>query len=616
MKDRTRQAAEWLTDKYIMLMLLVFPLFMGIHGYVKITLSKYLFFSITTGLWLAGILLLWIVGGAHKRLLPVQLLVIAWGAWACLSSAVSPWRTESLLGASRFDGLLTLLLYVGIFCGVSAYGSWRPRYVWLLGCSAAICAAVSFFQIAGASILFPNGYTYYDAGVLYISKFLGTIGNTNLLAAFLCMSVPLCAAAEACGWKAVWFLRGVYMSGACLLSFTESSGGMLALAVAYTVCALAFAGKGRLPQFIKIAARTAFGLGIGSLLRNAPGEACALFLMAGMAFAAACGFQRFIPVRYHFCCTIFILAAVLLFGGALVYFWPVSSGTIYELSRLLHGEVQDSFGSSRIRIWRETLALVPERMLFGGGPGTLALRFRELLGQIDHLVNRNLRKQLSVTQAQVKMLQAQIHPHFLYNTLDSITALAQSSNNRKIAQMTMALARFMRASFRWDTHVSLDDEVLLVQEYLKIYRIRYENRLDALIDYRAEDGGVLMPKMILQPLVENAVKYGLEKKVGVCRIRVRLRRRGQRLSISVWDNGVGFPKEQAAAFEHPENFTQADIHGLHNVARRLYYTYGDSMGIRIRSRENCWTNISVMIPAGIPMMAKEVLGDEKADDRG
>ena len=374
MKDRTRQAAEWLTDKYIMLMLLVFPLFMGIHGYVKITLSKYLFFSITTGLWLAGILLLWIVGGAHKRLLPVQLLVIAWGAWACLSSAVSPWRTESLLGASRFDGLLTLLLYVGIFCGVSAYGSWRPRYVWLLGCSAAICAAVSFFQIAGASILFPNGYTYYDAGVLYISKFLGTIGNTNLLAAFLCMSVPLCAAAEACGWKAVWFLRGVYMSGACLLSFTESSGGMLALAVAYTVCALAFAGKGRLPQFIKIAARTAFGLGIGSLLRNAPGEACALFLMAGMAFAAACGFQRFIPVRYHFCCTIFILAAVLLFGGALVYFWPVSSGTIYELSRMLHGEVQDSFGSSRIRIWRETLALVPERLLFGGGPGTLALR--------------------------------------------------------------------------------------------------------------------------------------------------------------------------------------------------------------------------------------------------
>ena len=79
---------------------------------------------------------------------------------------------------------------------------------------------------------------------------------------------------------------------------------------------------------------------------------------------------------------------------------------------------------------------------------------------------------------------------------------------------------------------------------------------------------------------------------------------------------MGFPKEQAAAVEHPENFTQADIHGLHNVARRLYYTYGDSMQICIRSRENCWTNISVMIPAGIPMTAKEALGDEKAADRG
>lgn len=248
--------------------------------------------------------------------------------------------------------------------------------------------------------------------------------------------------------------------------------------------------------------------------------------------------------------------------------------------------------------------------------GMLALRFRELLGKIDHLVNLNLRKQLSVTQAQVKMLQAQIHPHFLYNTLDSIAAMAQSSNNRQIAQMTLALARFMRASFQWDTHVLLDDEVLLVQEYLKIYRIRYKNRLDALIDYPAEAGGVLMPKMILQPLVENAVKYGLEKKAGVCRVRVRLRKRGQQLSISVWDNGVGFPQDQAAAFEHPENFTQADIHGLHNVVRRLYYIYGDSMRIRIRSRENCWTNISVMIPTGIPMTAKEALDDEKTADRG
>lgn len=246
--------------------------------------------------------------------------------------------------------------------------------------------------------------------------------------------------------------------------------------------------------------------------------------------------------------------------------------------------------------------------------GILAKRFRELLAQIDHLVNRNLRKQLSVTQAQVKMLQAQINPHFLYNTLDSITMLAQSSNNRKIAQMTMALARFMRVSFQWDAHVSLDDEVLLVQEYLKIYRIRYENRLDALIDYHAEDGWVLMPKIIIQPLVENAVKYGLEKKIGICKIRVRIRRRRQQLSISIWDNGIGFPKDQAAAFEHPENFTQADIHGLHNVARRLYYTYGDSMKIRIQSRENCWTNISVMIPEGIRMTVSEVLNHEEVSD--
>lgn len=81
-----------------------------------------------------------------------------------------------------------------------------------------------------------------------------------------------------------------------------------------------------------------------------------------------------------------------------------------------------------------------------------------------------------------------------YQRAIGINAGRGCSHNRKTAQMTLALARFMRASFQWDTPVSLGDEGLLVQEYLKLYRIRYESRLDALTDYRAEDGNLLMPK--------------------------------------------------------------------------------------------------------------------------
>ncbi|MGI6634911.1 MAG: sensor histidine kinase [Christensenellales bacterium] len=298
-----------------------------------------------------------------------------------------------------------------------------------------------------------------------------------------------------------------------------------------------------------------------------------------------------------------ILIAIIITGTQL-------SNRIFKRLNLLTTIIRDTRSNDFLAKFDDSLLTKQDEV------GMLAQNFRALLCEIDHLVNRNLRKELLITQAHVKMLQAQINPHFLYNTLDSITTLAQTSHDRRIAEMTIALARFMRASFQWDNFVSLDDEVMLVQEYLKIYRIRYENRLDAIIDYQVEDGDLLIPKMILQPLVENAVKYGLEKKVGVCRIRVRIRRRGPQLSIAVWDNGVGFPKEQAAAFEHPENFTQKDVHGLYNVAQRLHFTYGDSMRIRIRSRENCWSNISVIIPAALPMAVKEVPSDEETADCG
>ena len=186
--------ARWLTDKYISLMLLVFPLWTGLEGYADITRSKFLFFAVLSGLYLAGTAVCMALDKtAPKRPNALQCFALAFMAAACLSAALSPYGRAVILGASRYDGLLTLLLYGGIFLGVSAFGEWKKYYVYLLAASASICSLVAIPQLLGENPfgLYPGDLTYFDANVRYTGDFLGTIGNTNLLAAFYCLCIPL-----------------------------------------------------------------------------------------------------------------------------------------------------------------------------------------------------------------------------------------------------------------------------------------------------------------------------------------------------------------------------------------------------------------------------------------
>lgn len=322
------KGAKWLTDKYICLMLLVFPLWTGFEGYADLTRSKFLFFAVLTGAWLlaAGVSLL----RAHTpppRLRPEGWVCLVFLAGACLSAACSPYGAAVLIGASRYDGLLTLLLYGCIFLGVSAFGERRALYAALLGVSCAACCAVALLQLAGGNPLglFPGGYTYYDAGVRYSGAFLGTIGNTDLLAAYFCLCVPYLAACAALARKrrALWLLLP-----AALAVWVLARSGVASGALALLLGALAA---------VPLLAQRRFG-------RRRLTRALAL---SG--------------------------AAALLCALAAVYFCP-AGGTAGELSQVLHGHVEDSYGSSRVLIWRETLRLFRERPLTGGGPDTLTLR--------------------------------------------------------------------------------------------------------------------------------------------------------------------------------------------------------------------------------------------------
>ena len=321
--------ARWLTDKYISLMLLVFPLWTGTEGYAAITRGKFLFFAVLSALYLALLLpCALLVGEKPRRARLPQWFALAFMAAACLSAALSPYGRAVILGASRYDGLLTLLLYGGIFLGVSAFGEWKKYYVYLLAASASICSLVAIPQLLGGNPfgLYPGELTYFDANVRYTGEFLGTIGNTNLLAAFYCLCIPLFI------WHALTHraLRDRLVLAAAALCL----GVLIASRVASGLVALAAAAAVLIPYYVNY------------IHRNKR-----LTLAVSASMAALC---------------VLALTAV--------YFYSGGSGTLHELSEVLHGHVEDSYGSSRVGIWRECLRLAGERPLVGGGPDTLALR--------------------------------------------------------------------------------------------------------------------------------------------------------------------------------------------------------------------------------------------------
>ena len=225
--------------------------------------------------------------------------------------------------------------------------------------------------------------------------------------------------------------------------------------------------------------------------------------------------------------------------------------------------------------------------------GVLARHFQSLMEQIDGLINQKLRRQLSEVRAQNQMLQAQIRPHFLYNTLETVHAMAVRSGNDPIARTVVSLSRLVRASYRGDALVSLQEEIGFVREYLTIYRIRFGNRLDAQILYDAEDDQIFLPRMTLQPLIENSVQYGVMKKTEKGSIRLKVFRRRNRIVISLFDSGVGFTKEQIDYYEHLSMDDTREIHGLANVLFRLRFAFGESVRVRIRSHPGKWSNVCI-----------------------
>ena len=319
MKPKSVNPQKAITQAYIILLMSVFLFFTGTNGYMDITLSKFRAFYILSCTYAVSMAAAgFAVAKTRQSFSPAALLKkLSWPQRTALlyltitwiSAAASPYWPETVLGASRYEGAFSISLYVLCFLLVAAYGE-----------AVTLESLLCIVQLTGYNPfgLYPAGYSYFDAGKSYSGEYLGTVGNTDLLAAFYCLAVPILTYSMA------------YINGAKRLMLLVP----LALSAYVLIRMSVMAGLG--------------GIGAG------------LLLALPMTFK-----KKRARLIYAGVLTVLLLAALLT-----IYAVDLP-GMLHEVHNILHGDLDSSFGSGRIHIWKETAAKAVTRPLLGFGPDTM-----------------------------------------------------------------------------------------------------------------------------------------------------------------------------------------------------------------------------------------------------
>ncbi len=226
-----------------------------------------------------------------------------------------------------------------------------------------------------------------------------------------------------------------------------------------------------------------------------------------------------------------------------------------------------------------------------------------MAGKLQQLIDENRREQENLKRSELRILQAQITPHFLYNTLDAIVWLAEAGRTEEVIHVTEAMSDFFRISLSQGRDwIPLADEVKHLQGYLTIQKVRYRDILDYEIDIPQELYHKEILKLLIQPLVENAIYHGIKHRRGKGWVRIIGREKNGRMELSVTDNGAGMTPERlklvrdslasdaANPVEHP-------FFGLVNVNKRIQLYYNQQKGLQIDSDEN-GTTVKLSVPFG------------------
>jgi len=229
--------------------------------------------------------------------------------------------------------------------------------------------------------------------------------------------------------------------------------------------------------------------------------------------------------------------------------------------------------------------------------GTLYRNFKTMVQRIDELIKENFSKQLLVKETEFKALQAQINPHFLYNTLESVNWLAKTNNQQQISSMVEALGHLMRNSINFNEDIiTVEKELEIVQSYLTIQNYRFGDRLDFQMNIPASVMNCRIPKLTLQPLLENSFQHAVEPSLEVSTIKIMAVKTVEFLYIRVEDNGPGIDPNTLLYIKKGIIKPKGTGIGLNNIDQRIKLGFGEQYGLKIENLDGKGTAVTVILP--------------------
>lgn len=231
---------------------------------------------------------------------------------------------------------------------------------------------------------------------------------------------------------------------------------------------------------------------------------------------------------------------------------------------------------------------------------TLSDSLNFMIDKISDLLDQVTREQVRLRKAELELLQSQINPHFLYNTLDTIVWLAEAGQQSKVVSMVGSLSDFFRTSLNQGKDIiSIREELLHVTSYLAIQQVRYQDILEYEINVPEELNGYEIPKITLQPLVENALYHGIKNKRGLGKITITGSVSEDYIELKVIDNGIGMTEERLYQVKESlvnKSIGDADIYGVYNVNERIRLKFGDDSGLSFVSTYGEGTEVTIKLP--------------------
>ena len=223
----------------------------------------------------------------------------------------------------------------------------------------------------------------------------------------------------------------------------------------------------------------------------------------------------------------------------------------------------------------------------------LAQTFNAMLDQIDNLMQQVKEEEQNARRYELRALSAQINPHFLYNTLDTIIWMAEFNDSRRVVNITKSLAQYFRLALnQGQEQILLRDEIDHARQYLFIQKQRYGEKLNYEILEDERLGDYQLPKLVLQPLVENAIYHGIKEIDRPGLIRVTTEVSGDSACVSIFDNGRGFDRSEST----DQTLLRLGGVGLNTVDQRLHLQFGEAYHMEIDSKANSYTKITLYLP--------------------